>query len=216
MSRVIFAKRDERPATAFVATPLNATSISSLRTHHHSVSSFSVRRRQQQQQQQQHQHYHALNNARRRATLFPPRMTSTADEQQQTNDVVPTPAEGDDTTTAQQSEAEPTAPTTAAAEQSSDGSKTSASEILKTLREDSAADVAAQGPPDERSQRSMLGVYRDVDGKSNVWAVEPMEETDTRPQLSKTVIILVAAGFILAALLILPILPFTNPDQLGA
>lgn len=103
-------------------------------------------------------------------------------------------------------------------EESSDESdteepRTSASEILKTLREDSAADMASQPPEDERASRSMLGVYRDVDGRSNVWAVEPQEETDTRPQFSKTIIVLVAIAFTIGILLILPILPLTNPDQ---
>lgn len=95
---------------------------------------------------------------------------------------------------------------------SEEGGQTSASEILKTLREDSAADM--KDNDNDPASRSMLGVYRDVDGRSNVWAVEPVEETDTRPQLSKTVIILVAAAFIIGALLVLPLLPFTNPDQL--
>lgn len=99
-------------------------------------------------------------------------------------------------------------------EEEDDESKTSASDILKTLREDSAADMAAEEAlPEGRASRSMLGVYRDVDGKSNVWAVEPQEETDTRPQLSKTLIILIAAAFIVGTLLLLPLLPFTNPDQ---
>ena len=86
---------------------------------------------------------------------------------------------------------------------------TSANDILKEMR----ADVEANPAKDEPKSRSMLGVYRDVDGKSNVWAVEPVETTDTNPQISKTVIIAIAAGFIVAALLILPLLPFTNPDQ---
>lgn len=59
----------------------------------------------------------------------------------------------------------------------------------------------------------MLGVYRDVDGKSNIWAVEPREETDTSPQISKAVLIAIAAAFIAVALLVLPLLPLTNPDQ---
>lgn len=86
---------------------------------------------------------------------------------------------------------------------------TSASDILKEMR----ADVEADPTKDEPKSRSMLGVYRDVDGKSNVWAVEPLETTDENPQISKTIIIAIAAGFIAAALLILPLLPFTNPDQ---
>lgn len=106
---------------------------------------------------------------------------------------------------------ESTTPEASTAEEA-DG-QTSASEILKTLREDSAIDMATKPDEDDRSSRSMLGVYRDVDGKSNVWAVEPLEETDTRPQLSKTVIVLVAAAFIIGTLLLLPLLPFTNPDQ---
>lgn len=84
---------------------------------------------------------------------------------------------------------------------------TSASEILRTLREESSTER-------EDVPRSMLGVYRDVDGKSNVWAVEPLEETDTKPQLSKTTLLAVAAGFIVVALLVLPLLPFTNADQI--
>lgn len=90
---------------------------------------------------------------------------------------------------------------------------TSATEILKTLREDSAADMASRDPEDDRASRSMLGVYRDVDGRSNVWAVEPQEETDTRPQISKTIIVLASLAFIIGILLVLPILPFSNPDQ---
>lgn len=86
-------------------------------------------------------------------------------------------------------------------------STTSASELLKTLREESAADTT-------ESTRSMLGIYRDVDGKSNVWAVEPQEETDTNPQISKVALIGIAAIFIVVALLALPLLPLTNPDQL--
>lgn len=88
----------------------------------------------------------------------------------------------------------------------------SASEILKTMREESTDTVRRDDGT--RSGRNMLGVYRDVDGKSNIWAVEPTEETDTNPQISKATIIAIAAGFIAAALLILPLLPFTNPDQL--
>ncbi|CDF37000.1 unnamed protein product [Chondrus crispus] len=84
---------------------------------------------------------------------------------------------------------------------------TSATEILDTLRAEAAAD-------DTPSERSMLGVYRDVDGKSNVWAVEPEEKTDTGPQISKTTIIVASAIFIVVALLVLPLLPFTNPDQI--
>ncbi|KAI0560619.1 hypothetical protein FGB62_107g119 [Gracilaria domingensis] len=89
---------------------------------------------------------------------------------------------------------------------------TSAADILKSLREDSAADAASATPDDK--PRSMLGVYRDVDGRSNVWAVEPQEQEDTRPQLSKIALLAAAAAFIIAALLILPLLPLTNPDQL--
>lgn len=88
----------------------------------------------------------------------------------------------------------------------------SASKILETLREDAAADIEAEAA--NPSPKSMLGVYRDVDGRSNVWAVEPKEETETKPQISKTTLIAAAAGFIVAALLILPLLPFTNPDQI--
>lgn len=88
-----------------------------------------------------------------------------------------------------------------------EGVKTSATEILRTLREESDSE------PVRNDGRSMLGVYRDVDGRSNVWAVEPLEETDTRPQLSKTTLIIGAAAFIIIALLVLPLLPFTNPDQ---
>lgn len=94
----------------------------------------------------------------------------------------------------------------ATGEEGSNGT-TSATEILKTLREESANDTSV-------STRSMLGIYRDVDGRSNVWAVEPKEETDTRPQLSKTTIIIGAAAFIVIALLVLPLLPFTNADQI--
>lgn len=100
------------------------------------------------------------------------------------------------------------------AEAGDDGT-TSASEILKTLREDSAADMALkeQEPENERSSRTMLGVYRDVDGRSNVWAVEPKEETDTRPQVSKVLLIGFSAAIIIIILLILPSLPLYNPDQ---
>lgn len=100
---------------------------------------------------------------------------------------------------------EPVATTDATQNDDSDVTN-SATDILKTLRDESAADNTP-------SKRSMLGVYRDVDGKSNVWAVEPQEETDTRPQISKTTIIIAAASFIVLALLILPLLPFTNADQ---
>lgn len=88
-----------------------------------------------------------------------------------------------------------------------------AADILKKLREDSAADMANSEPADERSSRSMLGVYRDVDGRSNVWAVEPKEETDTRPQLNKVLLIGFSAAIIIIILLILPTLPLYNPDQ---
>ncbi|CAN8066188.1 unnamed protein product [Agarophyton chilense] len=89
---------------------------------------------------------------------------------------------------------------------------TSAADILKSLREDSAADTANSSPDDP--PRSMLGVYRDVDGRSNVWAVEPVEKEDTRPQISKITLLAAAAAFIILALLVLPLLPLTNPDQL--
>lgn len=88
-----------------------------------------------------------------------------------------------------------------------------AADILKKLRDDSAADMASSEPADERSSRSMLGVYRDVDGRSNVWAVEPKEETDTRPQLNKVLLIGFSAAIIIIILLILPTLPLYNPDQ---
>lgn len=115
--------------------------------------------------------------------------------------------------TEQASEAElPQQPEQLEAPATSEAQTTSAADILKSLREDSAADSAKK--PDDDAPRSMLGVYRDVDGRSNVWAVEPAEQEDTRPQLSKTALIAAAAGFIILALLVLPLLPFTNPDQL--
>ena len=88
----------------------------------------------------------------------------------------------------------------------------SASEILKVMRAESDA-TTARRDDGTRSGRNMLGVYRDVDGKSNIWAVEPQEETDTKPQIPKAAILAGAAAFIIAALLILPLLPFTNADQ---
>lgn len=88
-----------------------------------------------------------------------------------------------------------------------------ASDILKSLREASAADMANSEPSDDRASRAMLGVYRDVDGRSNVWAVEPKEETDTRPQLSKVLLIGFSAAIIIIILLILPTLPLYNADQ---
>lgn len=84
---------------------------------------------------------------------------------------------------------------------------TSATEILKTLREESANDNTP-------NTSGMLGIYRDVDGRSNVFSVEPKEETDTSPQISKTTIIIAVAVFITFALLVLPLLPFTNGDQI--
>lgn len=93
------------------------------------------------------------------------------------------------------------------------GETAKAADILKTLREDSAADMANSEPADERASRAMLGVYRDVDGRSNVWAVEPKEETDTRPQLNKVLLIGFSAAIIIIILLILPTLPLYNPDQ---
>lgn len=82
----------------------------------------------------------------------------------------------------------------------------SASDILKVMREDSANET---GP---RTQNS--GVFRDADGKSNIWAIEPRMETSAKKQISPVVILAGSAVFILFALLVLPHLPFTNPDQL--
>lgn len=86
-------------------------------------------------------------------------------------------------------------------------SMTSASGILKILRED----TQDYKPPSETPQN--LGVTRDADGKSNVWAVEPPMTTDQRDQIPKATILAAVFGVVLVALLILPKLPFTNGDQ---
>ncbi len=86
-------------------------------------------------------------------------------------------------------------------------SLTSASGILKLLRED----TQDYKPPSETPQN--LGVTRDADGKSNVWAVEPPMTTDQRDQIPKATILASVFAVILLALLILPKLPLTNADQ---
>lgn len=86
-------------------------------------------------------------------------------------------------------------------------SMTSASGILKILRED----TQDYKPPDETPQN--LGVTRDADGKSNVWAVEPPMTTDQRDQIPKTTILASVFAIIFLVLLILPKLPLTNGDQ---
>lgn len=88
---------------------------------------------------------------------------------------------------------------------------TSASGILKSMREQVAAEPYV--PPGDSVPRGGLGVTRDQDGKSNVWAVEPKMDVDEKPQLSKAAILAAVFGCVIAALLILPNLPFTNGDQ---
>lgn len=57
------------------------------------------------------------------------------------------------------------------------------------------------------------GVTRDLDGKSNVWAVEPNVEVDDKPEVNSLAILGAVVAVIAAALLILPRLPLANPDQ---
>lgn len=95
----------------------------------------------------------------------------------------------------------------APAEQPREESLTSASGILKILRDDTA-DYEPTATP-----RANLGVTRDADGKSNVWPVEPVEAVDQKKQPAKLAILGAVFACVAFALLVLPQLPFTNGDQ---
>lgn len=79
------------------------------------------------------------------------------------------------------------------------------------MREEAAA--TKREVPDESVPRGSLGITRDEDGKSNVWAVEPKMAVDEKPQVPKVAILVAVFACVFVALLVLPNLPFTNGDQ---
>lgn len=81
-----------------------------------------------------------------------------------------------------------------------------AENILKDMRDDASKDT---GP-----RSTNMGVTRDADGKSNIWALEPPSEVDTKPQVNKVAILGMVLVAVIFAVLLLPQLPFTNLDQL--
>lgn len=84
--------------------------------------------------------------------------------------------------------------------------RVSGADILKQLREDASKDSI----PPPRS-----GTTRDGDGKANIWGVEPTEnKQDAKDVVPIPLILSAVFGAAITFFLILPNLPFTNPDQL--
>lgn len=104
---------------------------------------------------------------------------------------------GTETKAATNTETEKTVPDT--------DNTTSASEILAEMRSAAASETGG------RSQN--MGVTRDADGKSNVWAVEPTEKVDEKPEVNKAAVLGAVFAAVGAALIILPNLPLVNADQ---
>lgn len=99
-------------------------------------------------------------------------------------------------------EAEPTSSTDPAT--SSDAVE-SAKSALNLMREE----VSRENIQNE----TQTGVYRDVDGRSNVFALEPLESVDEKPQINKAAILAAVFAAVAFALVVLPNLPLTNADQ---
>jgi hypothetical protein len=81
----------------------------------------------------------------------------------------------------------------------------SAEDILSEMRSKAAEHT---GP-----RTLNTGVTRDMDGKSNVWAVEPTERVDEKPEDNKAAIFGAVIAAVIVALILLPRLPFVNADQ---
>lgn len=87
-----------------------------------------------------------------------------------------------------------------------ESTRVSGADILKQLREDASKDSI----PPPRS-----GTTRDGDGKANIWGVEPTEnKQDAKDVVPIPLILSAVFGAAITFFLILPNLPFTNPDQL--
>ena len=84
--------------------------------------------------------------------------------------------------------------------------KESTAEILAEMRAEAAN---TKGP-----RTTNMGVTRDADGKSNIWALEPLSEVDKGPEVNKLAILGMVFVAVIFAVIFLPQLPFTNPDQL--
>lgn len=82
----------------------------------------------------------------------------------------------------------------------------SSESILKSMRDEAATFT---GP-----RTTNMGVTKDADGKSNIWALEPKSEVDNRPPVNKIAILGMVLVAVVFAVIFLPQLPFTNADQL--
>jgi hypothetical protein len=82
-----------------------------------------------------------------------------------------------------------------------------------TSSRDILAEMRASAAKDEGPRTMNTGVTRDMDGKSNVWAVEPSENVDEKPEINKVAILGAVFAAVAFALIVLPKLPFINGDQ---